>query len=150
MSAAQFALFKQAGKPRAKGAPRVQRRRDAMPENQLEGQICGFLRARNWQVSRQHVGTFVPYRVLMAFAEKRMTLEQAKRNIIRVGEKGAADWHALRVPHSFFFEVKAPSKVPTPEQLTWLERKRWFGTPAEWFSSFEAFQEWYRRMFGGK
>jgi hypothetical protein len=123
-------------------APARGRRREDLPENLLERQICDFLAWRGFLSTRQHVGTFVPYRVL----------KQAAGNVVRIGETGAADWwsarpiipaggRALDGPHSwqgFYWEAKAPGKKPSSAQLEWLERRRQVGFEAAWFSQFQA------------
>ena len=43
-------------------AVRASRRRDQLPENQLEAQILDFLRWRGFISHRMHVGVFTPYR----------------------------------------------------------------------------------------
>ena len=158
VSAAQFALFKaqQEGRTQTPGkvpasTPRARRRRESMPENILEGQICDFLRLRNWHLIRQQVGTFVPYRMLMG----KTAIEGVRP--VRIGEKGAADWIAIR-PRAdgadlFFFEAKAPGKKPRPEQLEWLRKRRAVGFVAEFFDDFDgdfdhSFLPLYLRNFG--
>jgi hypothetical protein len=62
-----------------------------MPENMLERQISDFLALRGFTTTRQHVGTFVPYRV-----GGRLAPEAAARNIVRIGEEGMTDWWSAR------------------------------------------------------
>jgi hypothetical protein len=118
----------------------------------LERQICDFLAWRGFVTIRQHVGTFVPYRVLRQLQSGQLTPEAAARNIVRVGEVGAADWLSMRPiippggraldgPHpsvSFFWECKAPAKKPSAVQLAWLERRQQVGLDAVWFNQFAA------------
>jgi hypothetical protein len=72
------------------------------------------------------------------------------RNIVRIGEEGAADWwsarpiipaggHALDWPHpwrAFFWECKAPGKKPTDAQLDWLAKRQRVSLEAAWFNQF--------------
>ena len=157
MTAAQFELFN-AKLRSTKTGRRVKRRKEDLPENIVETQIVGFLRARGWIVSRQQSGLFVP------------TYDLERKTRVRVGEVGMADWRAERPYLSrdlskspvflppilhwlFYFEVKAPGRLPSNEQLAWLKRRQLTGTPAEWFDCFESsgdcpFLPWYRERFG--
>jgi hypothetical protein len=150
-------------------APARGRRRQDLPENVLERQICDFLAWRGFITTRQHVGTFVPYRVLKQAA-------RADRNVVRIGEVGAADWwsarpiippggRALDAPwpwQGFWWECKAPGKRPTAAQLEWLDQRRQVGFEAAWFNEFAAqdrpspacepreshvFEVWFHRYF---
>jgi len=126
-------------------APARGRRREDLPENMLERQICDFLAWRGFATTRQHVGTFVPYRVLKQAA-------RVTRDVVRIGEPGAADWWSARpiIPPGgraadgpwpwagFFWEAKAPGKRPSPAQLAWLARRRQVGFEATWFNQFQA------------
>jgi hypothetical protein len=132
--------------------PRIRRPKAGLPENVLERQITDFLSLRGFTSTRQHVGVFVPYRVLKQLQTGQLTSEQAARNIVRVGEEGASDWwsarpiippggRALDGPHpwqAFFWEAKAPNKRPTEAQLAWMDRRRQVGIEATWFSQFAA------------
>jgi hypothetical protein len=131
--------------------PRIRHPKAWLPENVLERQITDFLSLRGFTSTRQHVGVFVPYRVLKQLQAGQLTSEQAARNIVRVGEEGASDWwsarpiippgsHALDGPHpwqGFFWEAKAPGKRPTAAQLEWLDRRRRVGLEATWFNQFQ-------------
>jgi hypothetical protein len=132
--------------------PRLRRPKACLPENALERQICDFLAYRGFISTRQHVGTFVPYRVLRQLEAGHLEPEQAARNILRIGEPGAADWFSAKpiIPPGgraqdgpwpwagFFWEGKAPGKRPTDAQLGWLERRRRLGFEAAWFNQFSA------------
>ena len=122
------------------------RRREELPENILERQICDFLAWRGFITTRQHVGLFVPYRVL------KLAPEAIARNIVRIGETGAADWWSARpiiLPggraldgpwpwQGFYWEAKAPGKRPSAAQLAWMARRRQVGLEAAWFDQFQA------------
>lgn len=140
---------------RADQAPVVitrRRRREGLPENMLEKQVLDYLAWRGFVSTRQHVGTFVPLRLLREAQAGHLAPEQIARNIMRVGEEGAADWWSARPavptggctldgPHrwvAFFWECKAPSKKPSAQQLAWLDRRRQRGFETAWFSQFEA------------
>jgi hypothetical protein len=158
-------LFADQLPPRHKGAPkpRVKKPKDQLPENMLEAQIRGLLAVKGWTCTRNHVGTYAPYRVLMSLKEKTMTFEQAMRNILRIGEKGQADWRAERIvriqglsagAQIFFWEAKAPHAKPSPDQKTWIAKQRALGWEVEWFDDFDfggphSFIDWYRARFGG-
>jgi hypothetical protein len=144
MTAEQFALFHKTEAPSGPRKAQVRRRKEDLPENQLEQQILDFLRVRGFRNIRQQVGTYTPYRVLMAISEGKMSVEQAKRNIIRIGTPGMADWLAIRPVEKhgkfggtfvafeiFYWEAKAPGKKPKPDQVEWLSSQRATGTPAE-------------------
>ena len=157
ISKAQLSLLKanlaRAGNPAdVPHEPRSRRPTACLPENMLERQITDFLSLRGFISTRQHVGTFVPYRVLKQLHAGRLAPEQAARNIVRIGEAGAADWwsakpiippggRALDGPHAwegFFWEAKATGKRPSAAQLAWLERRRQVGLVAVWFNQFAA------------
>jgi hypothetical protein len=130
----------------------ARRRREDLPENQLEQQIRDFLSWRGYISVRQHVGTFLPFRVVKQLQHGQITFEQALRNVVRIGEEGAADWWSVRPiiaagkrpldgPHPcsmFYWEAKAPGKRPTDAQLAWLEKRRQVGIEATWFNQFAA------------
>lgn len=167
MTAAQFALFDRPAASRAPSGPRTRRPKDQLPENIVEGQITGFLRARGWTVTRQQSGTFIPAWVLHDPAKAHMLLDEKRRGslFVRVGEKGVADWRAERVCNMdevarkqdldsrclshwlFYFEVKAPGKKPSEHQAAWLHARRSTGTAAEWFDDFDSFRQWYKERF---
>lgn len=175
---AQFAMFQRAhsgpAKPRG---PRQQKKRADLPENQLEGQILDFLRARGWIVTKIHVGTFVPVGVFIRLLETKGTVvkEDLFRHSVRIGEKGDEDYRAERPiipvgarasdgpwPHQvFYLEVKRPGKRPEPEQIARMEARRVTGTMAWWVNEFEpdefesgearlshAFLRWYWVVWG--
>ena len=143
--------------------PRIRRPKDQLPENIVKDQIIGFLEAYGWTVTRNHVGTFTPYRVLMQLCDAleqgknmREELDRAKRNIVKVGKIGDPDWRAHKrttgLNHILcFLEFKAPGRHPEPEQLLKLEQLRIMGTPAEWFDSYDVgrkpFIPWFRKTF---
>lgn len=143
-------------------ATRVKKRKQDLPENQVEGQVTQFLRSRGWFVERQHVGTFVAYRVLVALrkAECDADREKALRGAIpvRIGEKGKPDWVATRrcsgsggglMPHlAFEFEIKAPGKRLSPEQAEYIRKAIALKRNAYWWDSFESFRSQYRELTG--
>ena len=165
MTPGQFRMFETArAKPnKNERAPRVKRKKEDLPENIVTAQIKDYLEARGYTVTRQHVGTYTPYRILLQLTEalKRgadmaVELEKARHNIIRIGKEGDADWRAEKrvngVLHQLLYlEMKAPGKKPDPHQLLWLEQRRATGTPADWFDSFDVgkrpFLRWYRAQF---
>jgi hypothetical protein len=130
---------------------RATRRREDLPENQLERQIRDFLNWRGFISVRQHVGLFIPFRVVKQLQQGQISFEQAMRNIVKLGEEGASDWwsarpiipagsRALDGPHrweAFFWEAKSPGKRPTDAQLEWLSRRRQVGLEATWFNQFQ-------------
>ena len=109
-------------------------------ENEVEQAICDFLRYRGWHVYRNNVGLF-----------RRLNSEGK----VRVGEKGMADWFAVRsigknwpgYCEFLWLEVKANGKKPTLEQREWLARKRREGYQAEWFDSLDKFAQFYREKY---
>ncbi len=116
-----------------------------LSENDVEQQICDFLRARHWRVTRNHVGRF----------------KTADGRWITVGEVGHADWTAtkpLRLPlgkwvagsQLIYIEVKAPGKRPTAAQETWLACREQEGYKTGWWDSLESFEEWYGWEFSGQ
>jgi hypothetical protein len=150
VSKAQLSLLgrnlRSCGPPPARG-----KRREDLPENILEQQIRDFLAWHGYMSVRQHVGTFVPYRVLRQLQAGGIATEAASRNVVRVGEEGAADWLSLRPviepdrrppdgPHlwqAFYWEAKAPGKRPSPAQLEWMTRRRQAGIEAWWFDQYQ-------------
>jgi hypothetical protein len=132
--------------------PRKRRPKAWLPENMLERQITDLLAAHGFINVRQHVGTFLPFRVVKQLQAGEISFEQALCNVVRIGEEGAADWWSARPiippagrpldgPHpwqGFFWEAKSPSRRPTEAQLAWLDRRRKVGLEAAWFNQFEA------------
>jgi hypothetical protein len=130
----------------------VRRRREDMPENVLERQITDFLAWHGFFSIRQHVGTFLPFRVVKQLQAGQISFDQSLRNVVRIGEESAADWwsarpiippggRALDGPHpwaAFYWECKAPGKRPTAAQLEWMSRRRQVGLEAAWFNQFAA------------
>jgi hypothetical protein len=135
------------GEPSRPRPQREARRKGDLPENQLERQIVDFLSWRGYVNLRQHVGLFTPWRIV-----RQGSLDEASRNVVRVGEVGAADWLSLRPviapggraldgPHlwqGFFWEAKAPGKRPAAAQLAWIDKRRQCGFEAAWFNQFAA------------
>jgi hypothetical protein len=129
---------------------RASRRREDLPENMLERQICDFLSWRGFITIRQQVGLFLPFRVVKQLKQGQITFDQALRNVVSIGEQGAADWWSARPiipagsrpldgPHpwqAFFWECKAPGKKPTDAQLAWINKRRLVGLEATWFNQF--------------
>ena len=167
MSAAQASLFgdKLATLARKPGAPRQKQRKEDLPENIIEGQICGLLRARGWTVERNHVGSFIPTGVVMRLLEsgQALTKETLFRSIVRVGVRGDPDWRADRVVHvagvrgitqHMFFECKAPGKRPSPVQLDRIRVLKVMGWIVDYFDDFNdfpgphSFVTFYRQTFG--
>jgi hypothetical protein len=121
-----------------------------MPENILERQIVDFLAWRNFISIRQHIGTFLPLRVVKQLQQGQISFEQSLRNIVRIGEEGTSDWWSARpiIPPggraqdgpwpwaAFFWEAKAPGKRPSDAQLAWLDKRRQVGLEAAWFNQF--------------
>jgi hypothetical protein len=132
--------------------PRGPRRREHLPENVLEAQIRDFLVWRGYVSIRQHVGTFVPFRVLKQLQCGQLAPEMASHNIVQIGEEGMTDWLSLRPMiepggraldgpwpwAAFFWECKAPNKRPSPAQLEWIDRRRQCGFETVWFNQFAA------------
>lgn len=157
LSADQAALF--LGKPKfgskPAAAPRVKKRKQDLPENQVERAITDFLRYRGWQIERQHVGTFVPFRVFAALRDAKSPEDRERAlkysNIVRIGEKGKPDWSAtLRLGGGLYrfieFEVKAPGAELRTEQWEYIRRARALKRDVFWWDSFEAFRAEYERM----
>lgn len=145
-----------AGRPAASPtrAPRQKKRREELPENIVESQILGFLRARGWIMRRNHVGKHVPLGWLLGMLERGpLTREMLFRAVVDVGERNAADWSGHRTisdgHHQILHvEVKALGQRPKPEQEEWLRDRVALQEPACWADSLEAFMAWYRGVFG--
>jgi hypothetical protein len=121
-------------------------------ENVLESQIVSYLSYRGFISVRQHVGSFLPLRIARQLWLAQITLEQAMRNIVRIGEAGASDWWSARplirpegraadgswAWRGFFWECKGPNERPNPAQLAWLDKRRQLGFESTWFNQFAA------------
>ena len=137
---------------------RVKKRKEELPENIVEGQICDFLKLKGWRLYRQHCGAYMPYgAALVAFEQNR----SPSGLLVRIGEKGMPDWRAerpieglestgLKPVNTFHFETKAPGEEPKEHQLKWMREANATGTAALWFDSYARFLQWYGRMFPGE
>lgn len=136
----QFELLEQTpAKPPGKARPRKQ----DLPENVLEKQICDYLAWRGFLNLRQHVGLFVPYRCAKT---------AAFHNVVNIGQEGMADWLSIRPAidpggsacegpwlwQGFFWECKGPGRKPSAVQLEWLNKRRRCGFEAAWFNQFHS------------
>jgi hypothetical protein len=157
-------------KPAGTRPARVQKRKEDLPENLVEAQVLDFLRLRNWTVTRNHVGTFVPY-YLFVTKDKGAGRPQGTR-VIKMGEGGMCDWHAVRpvlkprtvddiaadrpirdsMVQMFDLEIKAPGETPKPHQFDWMRKRNAVGFTAVWFDGLDAGNSplipWYKRHFG--
>lgn len=130
--------------------------RASLRENDVEAQICDFLRLRRWIVKRQHVGKHVPLGLLLRLLGAGGVTKQAiYRNVVDLGEKHAADWRAERAATDglmqvIYIEVKAPGRKPDADQLDWLNRARLSGARAGWWDSIDSFEAWYVTEFGAR
>ena len=113
----------------AKRSPSVK-----LSEADVTKQVTDFLRYRKWTLIRLNSGLF-------------QTRDGGKRTY-QIGEKGQADWLALR-PFGdgkfnvLFVEMKAPGKRPRADQERWLWVKQEEGFNATWTDSLEGFIAWY-------
>jgi hypothetical protein len=121
--------------------PRPTRRRENLPENQVEEQIVGYLKALGWRVYRMSAGA----------------RQNAHGGWVSFGERGVADYAAWRPKWAgkgvdrcelLFVEVKAPGQKPKPHQLNWLAGARVSGAEATWVDSLDGFCRWYKGHFG--
>ena len=90
VSKAQLSLLKRnlARAAGPAGAPVAPRRAKAwLPENILERQITDFLAWRGFITTRQHVGTFLPYRVAKQIESGQLTPEAAAHNVVRGADR---------------------------------------------------------------
>jgi hypothetical protein len=112
-----------------------------LSENDVERQICDFLRRYGWYAVRNHVGAFVPYaKHMRAMAGKAL----GRKDIVAINEEGTADWlftHGAFPP--IWVEVKAPGKTPSTKQLLFLEKMRLLNMFAVWTDRYEDFEQWY-------
>ena len=106
-----------------------------LSEADVTKQVTDFLRYRKWTLIRLNSGLF--------------NTKDGKRTY-QIGEKGQADWLALRPFYDgkfnvFFVEIKAPGKKPRADQARWLWVKGKEGFHATWTDSLERFIEWYEK-----
>lgn len=153
----RLGLFESVAPRKATRGPRKDK--TALPENQVEAQILGFLRARGWLCERQQAGVVVGIGPLLAALNRGqvITRELLYRSMIRLGEKGRADWVAVRVCaacdlHKWHverleIEVKSPGKKPSAEQAKYLRDRAACGFLCGWWDSVESFQVWYDARF---
>ncbi len=141
------------GGPLPSGPAKSKAQRDAQPENQVEALISGFLRLRRWIVTRQQVGTFVPYWVAAKLQEGEHVNIGA--NVVRVGAKDDPDWLCRRpvigspgTVELFYLEVKGPKKEPSDGQITKIRELKALGFQAVWFDNLDAFKRWYVSVYG--
>ncbi len=107
-----------------------------LSEADVTKQVTDFLRYRQWTLIRLNSGLF-------------QTRDGGKRTY-QIGEKGQADWLALRPFYDgkfnvLFVEMKATGKKPRADQARWLWVKGREGFHATWTDSLERFIEWYEK-----
>jgi hypothetical protein len=145
---AQYQLLIAKPEKRLRGAPRVKKRREDLPENQVERQITDFLKCMGWTVTKQHAG--ISYRRnsdQVAFSQVKGTADwSAERPIIPQGMRPTRD--TCFALERFYLEVKAPGKKPQAHQLFWLDQRQLTGTTATWADSIQGFQKWYWKRYG--
>lgn len=126
------------------GGPRIpKRRREDLPENQVESQVLGFLQAKGWHTERNHVGTYVP---LNAAARGAIA-----GNIVRIGTPGKLDYTCRRpvpgrpgIVQEFDLEVKGPGGELRRDQRIYIDNRRRLGFLAVWFDDLNRLIEWHR------
>lgn len=173
---AQAALFGRPPQPsqqpgRGRQAPR--KRKEALPENQVESAILTFLRIRGWTVERQQAGTVIGVGMIMGALKRGPItgIESLYGLMSKWGNKGRADWVAVRplayvdrnaagvypgLVQRFEMEIKGPCKKPSPEQRKYLEYRVSMGFLCGWFDALEddgfgggtCFEVWYGKRFG--
>lgn len=127
----------------ASNIAKAARCKPSLSEADVTKQICGFLEVRGWILKRQQSGLFQ---------------RPGSTARVRIGEVGEADWQAVLqlsgteslgagICALFYFEVKAPHKLPSFEQSVWLETRRRLGFEADWFDSIGRFEAWYSQRF---
>ena len=152
-----FGPSRHGGKQEAR--PRNRKSIEALPENQVEAQILGFLRIRGWLVERQQSGVVVGIGQLLAALDRGqvITRELLYRSMIRLGEKGRADWVAVRAVNDKSMppclcqrienEIKAPGRKPSSQQVKYLRERNACYLLAGWWDSLDAFVAWYNVRF---
>ncbi len=98
VSAEQWALLQP---DRPAGQPRAKKTRTALPENQLERQICDFCVLRGWLPIRIQAGVF-------------RSLDG--KRYISGAKKGTPDWVFIRRDQCMLVEAKAPRGRVSAEQ----------------------------------
>ena len=101
-------------------------------ENDVEYNICGWLRSLGWINERNPVGQL-------------FTRDGRPHH---VGRRGACEWRFKRDSsyriHYMEIEMKAPGKKPDPHQLEYRAAMQHVGVVAVWFDSLADCQSWYR------
>ena len=107
-------------------------------EAQATREILTYLRSQNCRCQRNHVGTFVPKRIVrlalqsLVIAVRRgedPQMDEINRllnqNTISMGEEGMSDWTILHPEHSaWFLEMKGTNGSLRDDQVTWQEKIR--------------------------
>lgn len=110
------------------------KRKQDLPENQLEAQLDGYLGIRGWLGIRLLPGV---YRTLDG------------RRCVRGADNGTPDKIWVRGSDYFFVEAKGPQGRLKPSQELWHTRAVALGLPVVTARDLEEFDEWYRRRYDG-
>jgi len=123
-----------------------------LTEAQLTRQVKDFLAYHGYVMIRNHVGTFVPYRIALECIERvlrgatrQAVLRHLQSNVISEAEEGTADWLAVHPEkRAIWIELKRPGEKPRPNQVCWLEYmiqvRQFLGG---WWDSIDTFRAWF-------
>lgn len=105
-------------------------------EADATSESLAFLRSQNCRCQRNHVGTFVPKRIVRLALQSLVSavrrgedpqMDEINRllnqNTISMGEEGMADWTILHPEHpAWFLEMKGSDGCLQDEQVLWHEK----------------------------
>ena len=131
-SESQLKMFQAnaSGKPSAK-KPRIKKRREDLPENIIEKQLCDFLSAHGWRCIRLLAGTF-----------KWMH----GQGVVTGAMPGTPDWLVIRGAEYFMLEAKASGGKLRDSQQVWIRQARQESIPVVVANNYDAFVKEYREQ----
>ena len=99
-------------------------------ENDVKKAILDYLAAKHVFAFRNNTGAFAGS-------------YKGKARFFRYGAKGSGDIFALHRGIFYSLECKAPGKVPSNDQLLWMEKVMINGGRAAYFNDIDSFIEWW-------
>lgn len=123
---------------------RLKGQRLQLSEADVTGACIELLRLHRWWPIRQHVGKFLPIKVLAVLCPACRSAA-LKLGVTTIGETGDPDWAVIQAP-SFFLELKRPGGELRDEQRQRIwQLEHFYGLQTLVVDNVEALAEWLRQ-----